>query len=253
MTVSSATQVAALWGDEHERLGEIATASLEPCAAIALSRGRFPKAYDHVDPNEDAIMVAGGPAGWVLAVADGHNGFDAARAALGAVALEVAPMLATEVGDPAAAVAGLFELARQAVARDLDGLRRPRSASRTALSVALVAGERLCTASLGDTLVVRVRGRRLAEVGQTGPFLGPDTPPPEPRSVELRPGDVVLAASDGLLDFVGATWTERLVEAGRVPDRSAAVRGLVLNAFAGGAGDNVAVGLLARGLPIPAP
>ena len=65
--------------------------------------------------------------------------------------------------------------------------------------------------------------------------------------------DVVLAASDGLLDFVGATWTERLVEACRVPDRSAAVRGLVLNAFAGGAGDNVAVGLLARGLPIPAP
>jgi serine/threonine protein phosphatase PrpC len=245
MTVSSAARVVALWGDEHERLGDIATVPLEPCAAIGLSRGRFPKAYEHVDPNEDAVMVAGGPTGWVLAVADGHNGFDAARAALGAVALEAGALLETGVDDPGAAVTRLFELARQAVAVELDGVAPSRRQSRTALSVALAARDRLCAASLGDTIVVHVRGRRLAEVGADGPFLGPATPPPAPRSVELRPGDRVLVASDGLLDFIGATWADRLVEAAQAGDHLTAVRGLVMSAFAGGAGDNVAVGLLA--------
>lgn len=245
MTVSSKARVVALWGDEHERLGDIATVSLEPCAALALSRGRFPKAYDHVDPNEDAVMVAGGPSGWILAVADGHNGFDAARAALGTVALEAGALLEAGVGDPVAAVTALFELARQAVVLELDGLPPPRQASRTALSIALAAQDQLCAASLGDTIVVHVRGRRPAEVGVPGPFLGPATPLPEPRSVELRPGDRVLVASDGLLDFIGATWADRLVEACQAGDHLTAVRGLVMSAFAGGAGDNVAVGLLA--------
>ncbi len=245
MAVSSKARVVALWGDEHERLGDIATVPLGQHAAIALSRGRFPKAYDHVDPNEDAVMVAAGPTGWVLAVADGHNGFDAARAALGAVAFEAGGLLEGGVDDPAAAVATLFELARQAVTRQLEGLRPPRLQSRTALSIALAAEDQLCAASLGDTIVVHVRGRRPAEVGMTGPFLGPGTPLPAPRSVELRPGDRVLVASDGLLDFIGATWADRLGEAGQAGDHLTAVRGLVMSAFAGGAGDNVAVGLLA--------
>lgn len=243
--VSSEVEAVALWGDEHDRLGDIATVSLEPCAAIALSRGRFPKAYEHVDLNEDAIMVAGGPAGWLLAVADGHNGFDAARAALGAVALEVGALLEGGGAAPQAKVATLLRLAREAVARDLDGLAQPRAASRTALSLALVADGQLVAASLGDTIVVHVRGRRPAEVGTVGPFLGPGTPLPEPRSVEFRPGDRVLVASDGLLDFIGATWADRLAAAGRSADHLTAVRGLVLGAFAGGAGDNIAVGLLA--------
>jgi len=62
-------RTAALWGDEHTELGEIAVAPLLPQAAVALSRGKFPKGYPHLDPNEDAVLAATDGANWLLPVA----------------------------------------------------------------------------------------------------------------------------------------------------------------------------------------
>src|SRR4030065_278031 len=79
--MSSAGRAAALWGPDHETLGEVEVREVTASLAMALSRGKFPKGYPHVDLNEDGALAAtNGPAA-VLAVADGHNGLDAARAA----------------------------------------------------------------------------------------------------------------------------------------------------------------------------
>ena len=69
---------AILRGREHPELRAIATLGEGPLA-IALSRGGAAKTYPHTDPNEDAAAFASGPAGCVLAVADGHSGFEAAE------------------------------------------------------------------------------------------------------------------------------------------------------------------------------
>ena len=161
-----------LWGDRHVVLGEVGTASLEPRAALAISRGGQAKRYPYVDPNEDAVLAAAGPAGWLLAVADGHNGFDAARAALGAVEREAGRLLEQEGLDPTAAVYELFGAARKAVVAALAGAGRSRQASRTALSIALVVGGQVYGASLGDTVALRL-GQEFEEIGAEGPFLGP--------------------------------------------------------------------------------
>ena len=67
-----------LLGSNYETLGDVAIEEITPQLAIGISRGRFRKGYPHVDPNEDAVIVAADDATTVLAVADGHNGFDAA-------------------------------------------------------------------------------------------------------------------------------------------------------------------------------
>ncbi len=97
---------AALWGDEHTELGEMAVAPLRPSAAVALSRGKFPKGYPHLDPNEDAVLAATDGVTWLLAVADGHNGFDAARAAVAALQTGAAAILKAAAGDPESAAPG---------------------------------------------------------------------------------------------------------------------------------------------------
>jgi hypothetical protein len=75
-----------LLGSGHENLGEFEIEEVSSHIAIGISRGRFPKAYAHIDPNEDAVSAATDDTTTVLAVADGHNGFDAARTAILAIA-----------------------------------------------------------------------------------------------------------------------------------------------------------------------
>ena len=76
-----ATATAILRGSESHIIGGVSAVS-EASAAIALSQGGFKKRYSHTDPNEDAAAFALGEAGVLLAVADGHNGCDAAEATL---------------------------------------------------------------------------------------------------------------------------------------------------------------------------
>jgi hypothetical protein len=61
--------------------------------AAALTRGRHPKAYPYVDPNEDALLLASDGDFHLMAVADGHNGTAASHAAIRAIH-DAAPALA---------------------------------------------------------------------------------------------------------------------------------------------------------------
>lgn len=234
-----------LWGDRHVVLGQVATATLEPRAVLALSRGRLPKRYRYLDPNEDAVLAAAGPAGWLLAVVDGHSGFDAAKAALGTVEQQARTLLESEDLEPVVAVHELFVAARKAVADALGATSRARQASRTALSIALVTGGQVHGASLGDTVALRLGDDEVEEIGAAGPFLGPGTLAPQVYWAPFEPGDRLLVASDGLMDYLGPQWEERLREAATADDLAGAAHRLVMHAFDGGAGDNVAVGLLA--------
>jgi hypothetical protein len=75
------TAQATLHGEASDAIGSISTTTLRN-AAIALSKGGAHKTYEHTDPNEDSAAFAIGPAGVVVAVADGHGGREAARLAI---------------------------------------------------------------------------------------------------------------------------------------------------------------------------
>lgn len=240
----------ALWGGDHPTLDELAVDALGERAGVALTRGRFPKPYPHLDPNEDAVLAAAGERGWLLAVADGHSGFDAARAALEAVAAQAPALLDGDGdrdgdGDPTAALQDICEAAIAAVTRTVASAEQSRQASRTALTVALATSRHLHVATFGDTVCVRLRGRRAKTVGAPTAFLGPDSDVAGVQRLRLRPGDAVAVASDGLSDYLGRGWPQRIAAlTADAADPAAAARLLVEEAMAGGAGDNVAVAVL---------
>lgn len=236
-----------LWGADHTVLGDIATGEVAG-AGVALSRGRLAKDYHWVDPNEDAVLAAVGGGRVLLAVADGHHGFDAARAATQAV-VEGTPVLLDPQQQPALALAAVLSSARAAVAAALFERDDERSRSRTALSLALVDGDEVHVASHGDTSVLRVGEHGVQSLAAPTAFLGPSTPPPEVVRASLRRGEHVVVASDGFTDFTGRSLAQALARATALGTAAEAARRLVLDAFAGGAGDNVAVGVLLARVP----
>lgn len=244
--IAAPLQVAALWGSDHEELGEIAVQRVGRRAAVALSRGKYPKAYPHVDKNEDAAAAATDGSSWVLAVADGHAGFDAARAAMGAV---VDGMAATLEEDPELALRSTFEAARDAIAAAVHAIDEPRQSSRTALSVAMVTEGRISAAGRGDTVVVRIRDGRAALIGRPVEFLGPSTDLSGlaiDRS-DFDPADHLVLATDGVYDFLGRGWDKLLASSVTVSDPEQVVRDVIGEAFAGGSGDNLGLVYLGPG------
>ena len=237
----------ALWGADHPDLGELAVEVLPPATAVALSAGRLPKPYAHLDANEDAVLAAEAPAGTLLAVADGHSGFDAARAAIAAIRDRV-DALSQRTADPGEVVEALLAAARQGVRERLDTAADERRHSRTALSVALITGHDLTIGGWGDTQVLRVRGRRARVLSGDGPFLdGAATLAGATRS-KLKEGDFVLVCSDGLRDYLAGGWPDGVPGVLRMsPDPATAAQGLVEAAWAGGAGDHVSLGLTQAG------
>jgi serine/threonine protein phosphatase PrpC len=158
-----------------------------------------------------------------------------------------------DVGEPTVAVAvsashrgEAFEAARAAVADTVGGLEADRAASRTALVLALIGSHRLTIAGLGDARVAVVRGSRTTLMGAATAFLGPSTDLATVSldETELDPGDRVVAASDGLFDFLGPDWADRLATLASDAGPTALVRRAVEAAFLGGAGDNVAVAVI---------
>jgi len=269
----------ALWGSDHTELGEIAVAEVPPAGALAISRGKFRKGYPYVDPNEDAVLVATDGTVWLLAVADGHNGFDAARAAIAAVEATCAETLAEAVTDPQAAVAGVIAVAHTRIVAAIQDRVQDRVQHRvqhpvpnratdrvqdlvpdpdfddsaaTTLAVALLTGnlltgDRVTVGSFGDSMIAVVRDARLRPVNHPSPFLDAAADPADVQISEARlyPGDVVLAATDGLTDFLGPNGPRVLARTlSSTEDPATLVRLAVEHAFAGGAGDNVAVAVV---------
>jgi serine/threonine protein phosphatase PrpC len=243
MPAGGQVRVATLWGSDHEALGEVAVSEVTPSLAVALSRGRFPKGYPHVDLNEDGALAATDGSAAVLAVADGHNGFAAARAALGATVDQVPYLLSRTRGTSEAALRRCFAAAVRAATTAVEGLKGERAAGGAALTVALLWPGGLASAGLGDCVVAVIRDSRVWRVGRDAPFLGPGPPSPQLAigRARLRRGDRVLVATDGLRDFLGRGWRRRLAALAVGTGPADLARSAIEEAWKGGAGDNLAV------------
>jgi serine/threonine protein phosphatase PrpC len=200
---------ALLRGREHTLLGAHG-AIAEANVAIAISRGGFAKQYAYVDPNEDAAAFAYGARAVLLAVADGHSGFEAAEVALEHLLENPAPNWTAGEGPPPNADAwrrhALAALADAAV--QIGGERREGSRSRTTLTLALadLARGECHYAALGDSHLFAASAAETREVARAskGGFLG-DPDVTEKLAEYARIGAFSLAgvralvlASDGL-------------------------------------------------------
>jgi len=163
-----APTIAVLWGSESQIIGG-ASVIAEGSAAISLSQGGFKKRYPHTDPNEDAAAFALGEAGVLLAVADGHNGCDAAKSAIDELMLRAGALLTRNGStddewwkNDALETIGAIQTAL--VSRVEQGVR---GHSRTTLALALVlpSEDLLAFASVGDSHIFRVCPNEVVDLG----------------------------------------------------------------------------------------
>ena len=226
--------VTVLYGRDHTTLGEVATTTAGRTAA-ALSPGRFPKGYPHTEPNEDCVAVADLNTHLLLAVADGHGGADASHAAISAI-VDCAASL--EPSDPSRALTRLTD----AVVASIGALPAD-SPSRTALTVVLFDAHKGVAFTFGDTYLIRLRNDKGRRLNRPAPFLDRASNIEDARfdRFSLRPADRIVAATDGLIDFLGRGGIDRLGTLS-VADPSAWVAAAADLALTGGAGDNVGLG-----------
>lgn len=227
---------ALLRGREHAALG-VHGAVAEERVAIAISRGGWTKQYAYVDPNEDAVAFALGARATLLAVADGHSGFEAAEVALEHLLEHPAPHWTENAGPPASPEAwrrhALAALADAAV--QIGGERREGSRSRTTLTLALaVPSAGTCYyAAIGDSHLFAAyagEAREVAPAERAGAFLG-DPAVTEKLAEYARLGvfpltgvRALVLTSDGLseegiglADPAAAVHAARLAVAGEPP------------------------------------
>lgn len=195
-----------LRGREHLELGAIAVVA-EGRGAIALSLGGARKQYAHVDPNEDAALLALGPAGVLVAVADGHHGFEAAEVALEYLATHPAPHW-TEPGTvsaqtwPRQAAAVLEDTNRAIRAERGDFEEGP--CTTLAFALVLPAEGVILYASVGDSHIYR-----LAEDGAVCDLAAH----PAAKKLFLGQGeaDAELLAARGTIDVAPLAGARALV------------------------------------------
>lgn len=235
-----------LWGKDHAELGSVGRERVGG-AALALSRGLRAKAYAYTDPNEDAVAAVVGRRSTLIVVADGHNGLVSAQVAVETV-LEWAGDDPPAPDVSADDLVELFWAANQAI---LTETLRPGSEapeSRTTLALALVSPGTVQWASFGDSAVFAVTPA--AGVLLNRPrlrFVGYPMPQRALASMldhgttELAGGEWVLVTSDGFSDFARPFPTAVFTDDA---DPGALAADLVRSAFDGGAGDNVAVGVV---------
>jgi serine/threonine protein phosphatase PrpC len=246
---------AALWGRDHEELDEIASATAGERAGLAITRGRFPKAYRYEDPNEDVVAAVAGPRATLLVCADGHSGLTSSHVAVEAVLAALGDDPPPELSD--GEWLELFTAANDAIV----ATKRATSvhpASDTVRLAALVTDARLSFAAIGDAALVVARpgtdrGRQLNR--EAFRFLGQPMRPRAMRGVVARgtadlDGDEwVTLATDGLSEFVAplrpADVLPRVLARAPEGTAEAAAVGLVETACTAGAGDNVAAAVLA--------
>jgi len=136
-----------LRGRDYPALGPLALARLPGGGALALSRGAQPKAYRHVDPNEDVALLVRTQIGTLVAVADGFNGTRAAEITLDAVCEEAADLI-IEAGPR---FAERIEHLIAEISRRLARAGR----SRTCLSLATAYRGHCAWATFGDSMLFR--------------------------------------------------------------------------------------------------
>jgi serine/threonine protein phosphatase PrpC len=253
--VSDGETAAVLWGTDHEELDVIASVALGTSVALANTRGRYPKAYRFEDPNEDSVAGVIGARATLLVCADGHNGSLAPNAAVQAV-------LDTFGGDPPPELddRGWVELfgAVNDTVLERKGIGSEQPASNTVLMVALATPGRLSWGAIGDGAIVvgRPGAQRARQVNREAMrFIGS---PMNKRALkntvqrgttEVAPDEWVVLITDGLSEFVAplrpADVVPRVLATLKPPTAETAARALVDTACSAGAGDNVAVGVLA--------
>jgi serine/threonine protein phosphatase PrpC len=250
---------AELWGTDHTELDAVASATAGPRAAVAITRGRYPKAYRYVDANEDAVAVVSGASGTTLLVcADGHNGATASH-------LAVQEVLRAFGDDPPPELdenqwLDLFGTVNEAVIA-AKGLGSEQPSSNTVLLVALVGAGGISYGAMGDGALVlarpgATRGRQLNKEAMR--FVGYPMSKRQLKNTLQRgratvePGEWVVLVTDGLSEFVAPLRPADVVPrvlgmAARNGDPSAegAALALIETACSAGAGDNVAAAVLA--------
>jgi serine/threonine protein phosphatase PrpC len=149
----------ALEGASSQIIGGI-SAVAEGDAAVSISQGGAEKRYPHTDPNEDAAGFALGEGAVLLAVADGHNGREAAEIAIQEILRHASALFAKlRNGSPewwATSAAQALRAAQAAIlARAAQG---GSDRARTTLALALVQPDAnlLAFASIGDSHIFRV-------------------------------------------------------------------------------------------------
>jgi len=228
-------------GREYPDLGPLGSLALPDGGAVALSRGARPKAYSHVDPNEDGVLLYRDNAGALLCVVDGYNGVAASECALDAT-LAAAPEL-IRLGEQDRFYKHTDALAR-AIAKEIRGLGR----SRTCLLLATLVPGRCRWASFGDSGLYRGsqpdqqnRDNRFALRPEIENLVMPDAL--WLGEFDLGERERVALMSDGVLNFVpDPSEIQGLVQ--DAPDDLGAAQALARRALRGGAGDNVAVATL---------
>ncbi|MGO1227920.1 MAG: MerR family transcriptional regulator [Brachybacterium sp.] len=269
--LSRAASVRSLARDLGERPTEdiMTTSTLTPRTASALHQGLVRGAQ------QDAVLVRELPGGrTLLAVADGFGSTDGLGSADGLasqiLAAFAAALSSALEADPSAAPLAALETAWAAA----EALVPADGDAGSTLTAALIDGEKLHIAHLGDTRVVLVRGeqvdvvtqdhtrlRSLVEAGRLSPeevaahpdravlnrALAAGAPTaPDLLVRRLAPGDLVLVATDGLHAVVDpSALAETLVEAleNSRDDVDALSARLVDLALTAGAPDNIALAL----------
>ena len=233
-----------LLGRDYPDLGPLAVVHALEGGALALSRGREPKAYAHTDPNEDGALLVRTPDGVVLAVADGYNGSAASERSLDAVR-DAAPELMVEDDEA-------FERAGAELARSIAASLGRVAPSRSWLLVAALRAGRCHFASFGDSALFRAGARgRLNVINELA--LRPSLAgrklltPLWCGAFERAPGERIAIVSDGVTNFMQdpASLPRLLADAA---DDAAAARSIAEAALGGGAGDNVAVAVFGADL-----
>ncbi len=242
----------ALWGTDHEELDEIATLAVGDRTALANTRGRYLKSYRYEDPNEDSVAAVVGPRATLLVCADGHNGSFAPITAVQEVlrALGDDPPPDTDWLD-------VFAHVNETVIAG-KGIGSTQPASNCVLMAALASPGRLSWASIGDGALVvgrpgTQRARQLNREAMR--FIGQ---PMNRRSLKntvqrgsnsLDAQDWVVLVTDGLSEFIAplrpADVVPRVLATLDPPTAETAARALVDTACSAGAGDNVAVAVVA--------
>ncbi len=230
---------AELRGRDYPLLGPLACAALGAGGAVALSRGAYPKPYDHVDPNEDGALVYRNRDGALLCVVDGHNGARASEVALDQALARAEDLIAA---DGRAFVECVEEIVRGAA----QVLRREKR-SRTCLLLASMRGDRCHWAGLGDSGLFRA-SRMGAENPENDFYLGATVPDELPAelwsgSFSREPGERIAVVSDGVTNFIRELSRLQAILTD-APDDAEAARMIAHAAMNGGAGDNVAVATL---------